>query len=111
MQLLVFYLIVGFIVYYVLYRIMDIIIYSKHVGIVDKNPFYYDFSKILGVMVLIITLGTYSNREYEPMTIELTSGEVVRGSFRINVYNNYETANGEEYFRGAIKKTTIDEKR
>lgn len=109
MQLLVFYLIVGFIVYYVLYRIMDIII-SKH--IVNKNPFYYyDFSKILGVMVLIITLGTYSNREYKPMTIELTSGEVVRGSFRINVYNNYETPNGEEYFKGAIKKTTIDEKK
>ena len=45
------------------------------------------------------------------MTIELTSGEVVKDSFRINVYNNYETPNGEEYFRGAIKKTIIDRKK
>ena len=111
MELLVFYFIVGFIVYYLLYRIIDIAI-SKYAGIVDEKPFYYyDFSKILGVIVLIITLGTYSNRQYEPMTIELTSGEIVRGSFRINVYNNYETPKGEEYFRGAIKKTIIDRKK
>jgi hypothetical protein len=109
MQLLVFYLIVGFIVYYVLYRIIDIAIYSKYVEIVGEKPFYYyDFSKLLGVIILIITLGIYSNRGYKPMTVELTSGEVVKDSFRINVYNNYETPNGKEYFKGAIKTIAND---
>lgn len=108
MQLLVFYLIGGFIVYYILYRIIDIAIYSKYV--VGEKPFYYyDFSKLLGVIILlIITLGIYSNRGYEPMTVELTSGEVVKDSFRINVYNNYETPNGKEYFKGAIKTIEVE---
>lgn len=111
MQLLVFYLMGGFVVYYILYRIIDIIMYSKYIDVLDEKPFYYyDFSKLLGGIILIITLVIYSNRGYEPMTIELTSGEVVKDSFRINMYNNYETSDGREYFRGAVKTIIINKK-
>ena len=110
MQLLIFYFICGALAYYILWEFL-LNVYLKYTR-KDKNPFYvYWFSVLLGVIVLSVVLHRYNNRDYQPMIIELNSGEVVRGFFRINVYNNYETPNGEEYFRGAIKKTIIDRKK
>lgn len=110
MQLLIFYLICGALAYYIVWEFL-LKVYLIHTR-KDENPFYaYWFPILLGIIVLLVVLYKYNYRSYDPMTIELTSGEVVKDSFRINVYNNYETPNGEEYFRGAIKKTIIDRKK
>lgn len=110
MQLLIFYLICGALAYYIVWEFL-LKVYLIHTR-KDENPFYtYWFPILLGIIVLSVVLYKYNYRSYDPMTIELTSGEVVKDSFRINVYNNYETPNGEEYFRGAIKKTIIDRKK
>jgi hypothetical protein len=110
MQLLIFYFICGALAYYIVWEFL-LKVYLIHTR-KDENPFYaYWFPILLGIIVLSVVLYKYNYRSYDPMTIELTSGEVVKDSFRINVYNNYETPNGEEYFRGAIKKTIIDRKK
>ena len=110
MQLLIFYLICGALAYYIVWEFL-LKVYLIHTR-KDENPSYaYWFPILLGIIVLSVVLYKYNYRSYDPMTIELTSGEVVKDSFRINVYNNYETPNGEEYFRGAIKKTIIDRKK
>ena len=110
MQLLIFYLICGALAYYIVWEFL-LKVYLIHTR-KDENPFYaYWFPILLGIIVLSVVLYKYNYRSYDPMTIELTSGEVVKDSFRINVYNNYETPKGEEYFRGAIKKTIIDRKK
>jgi hypothetical protein len=110
MQLLIFYLICGALAYYILWEFLLNVyyVYLKYTT-KDKNPFYvYWFSVLLGVIVLSVVLHRYNNRDYQPMIIELNSGEVVRGFFRINVYNNYETSYGKEYFKGAIKTIAND---
>lgn len=110
MQLLIFYLICGALAYYIVWEFLlkVYLIYTRKY----ENPFYaYWYPVLLGIIILSGVLYFYSHRSYNPMTIELTSGEVVKDSFRINVYNNYETPKGEEYFRGAIKKTIIDRKK
>lgn len=109
MYLLIFYLVGGFLAHYTLCTLINVFIYSKKSdGKDEKSFYYYGYSKLLGLVILIVTLGFYSNRGYEPMIIELNSGEVVRGFFRINVYNNYETSYGKEYFKGAIKTIAND---
>ena len=105
MQLLIFYLICGALAYYIVWEFF-LKVYLRYTK-KDENPFYvYWFSILLGVVVLSVVLYKYNHRDYQPMVIEINSGEVVRGSFRINVYNNYETSYGREYFKGAIKTIT-----